>query len=87
MYGEWMRLMREHIKPTLQLHGHTHWLAVVRPGDAGDHQGLYGPAVMGSAPTFGAQPTFIGAAVTLDGERSTVTFNTERGEIVEQQQL
>ena len=87
LYGEWMRLMREHIHPTVQLHGHTHFVSLVRPGDEGDHQGLYGPAVIGSAPTFGERPTFIGAAVTLDGERSTVTFNSDKGEIIEQQQL
>lgn len=87
IYGEWTRLAREEIKPTLQLHGHTHFARVIRPGDADDHQGLGCPAVIGSAPTFGAEPTYIGAAVTLGENGVTVTFNSDKGEIVEQTKL
>lgn len=87
LYGEWVRLLREHIKPTLSLHGHTHFVRVVKPGDADDHQGLGWPAVIGSAPTFGAQPAFVGAAVELRENGTTVTFNSNRGETVERVEL
>lgn len=87
LYGEWVRLLREHVKPTLSLHGHTHFVRVVKPGDADDHQGLGWTAVIGSAPTFAPEPTYIGTAVELREDDVTVTFNSDRGETVKRVKL
>lgn len=90
-YAEWARLVREHIKPTLQLHGHKHIVRIMRPYDDYDNFGLACPAVIGSIPLFknNEHPAaaYIGAAVTLYSEKITVTFNQSTGEIIDQIEL
>ena len=91
LYAEWARLIREHIKPTLQLHGHKHFVGVMRPYDEYDDFGLACPAIIGAKPLFQSSErsvaAFIGAAVTLSGDKITVTFNQSTGEIVDRIEL
>ena len=87
LYHEWTQLLGEHVKPTLGLHGHTHFARVATPGSEDDHQGLKYPAVIGSAPTFGENPTFVGAAVTLHKNGTTIVFNDHEGKTLETHQL
>jgi len=86
LYGEWSRLMREAIKPTLALYGHMHICEVSPVGGEMDHLGQACPAVFGSKPIFGkdGENGFVGCAVTLDGEKTTVWFNDNKGNILEQ---
>ena len=50
LYGEWSRLMREEIKPSLMLYGHMHICLVSAVGGEMDHLGQACPAIYGSKP-------------------------------------
>lgn len=84
LYGEWARLVREHIKPELLLYGHYHRVDIHMPGSDFDCQGQSCPAIIGSKPIFDKENgnSFIGCALTLyeDG-RTRVIFNDDKGNI------
>lgn len=87
LYGEWCRLLREHVKPELMLFGHNHATQVLPVGGPLDHQGQPCTAVIGSRPLMPnkerTEEHFHGCAVELDGERIRVVFNTDTGEILQ----
>ena len=89
LYGEWAKLIRENIKPTLMLYGHMHICEVSRVGSERDHQGQACPAIFGSRPIFSkdGENGFEGCAVTLDNEKTTVWFNNDKGEILNKIEL
>ena len=78
-FGEWTRLLREHVQPQLMLCGHVHQCRISLPGSAHDHKGQPCPVVCGSQPQA---ERFLGAAFVLDGEGCRVIFNDDRGNIV-----
>ncbi len=73
LYGEWVRLLREHVKPHLMLCGHTHIADVWMPDSEQDAHGQTWPVVISSVPNKPAV-TFIGASVTLGEGEATVEF-------------
>lgn len=86
LYGEWSRLMREHIKPELLLYGHHHIVDICPVGSSFDHQGQACTAIIGSKPSFGnaSEPNgFIGAGIVLreDGKKRVV-FNDNKGNVL-----
>ena len=86
LYGEWARLMREHIKPELLLYGHHHVVDICPVGSDFDHQGQACTAIIGSRPTFAndKHPNgFIGAGIVLsDDGKKRVIFNNDKGEVL-----
>jgi hypothetical protein len=78
-YSRWARLMREHVKPQLALHGHVHQCRVSLPGCEFDQRGQACPVICGSRPEG---DRFIGCALTLDESGCRVVFNDDRGEVV-----
>ncbi|MBQ9132558.1 MAG: metallophosphoesterase, partial [Clostridia bacterium] len=90
LYGEWTRLLREHIKPDLMLYGHSHVTEICPVGGPRDKQGQPCPAIIGSKPTFpknGATEAFVGCGVVLDGERMRVIFNRNDGTVLTDETL
>lgn len=86
LYGEWARLMREHIKPDLLLYGHHHTVAIHPAGSDFDQQGQPCTAIIGSKPIFANEnhPNgFIGAGIVLreDGKKRII-FNDDQGNIL-----
>ena len=85
LYGEWARLMREHIKPDLMLFGHHHIVRISRVGSDFDHQGQPCTAIIGSRPIFDEKKpvSFIGCGVTLmDSGKKRVVFNDDKGNVI-----
>lgn len=84
LYGEWTRLMRQHIKPDLLLYGHYHFVGISHIGCEFDNQGQPCTAIIGSKPIFDNEngSGFIGCALTLfeDGKKRVV-FNDDKGVI------
>lgn len=92
LYAEWCRLMREHVKPDLALHGHLHQTEVWPPNGSHDHLGQACTAVIGSRPIFknkqtGEPPHFVGTAVTLDGNRIQIVFNDDQKNVLEETEI
>jgi len=84
LYGEWARLMREHIKPDLMLFGHHHITRISPVGSDFDHQGQPCTAIVGSKPIFDDKNghSFIGCGVTLmDNGKKRVVFNDDKGTV------
>ncbi len=84
LYGEWARLMREHIKPDLLLYGHYHCVEISKPGDHFDSQGQPCTAIFGSAPIFGKESgnSFVGCAITLkENGQKRIVFNDDKGNV------
>lgn len=73
LYGEWVRLLREHVKPTMMLCGHTHVADVWMPGDEQDVHGQAWPVVISSVPNK-VDATFLGASAVLNEDEATVEF-------------
>ena len=86
LYGEWARLVREHIKPELLLYGHHHVVDIYPVGSDFDHQGQACTAIVGSRPTFANadHPNgFIGAGIVLrDDGKKRIIFNNDKGEVL-----
>ena len=86
LYGEWTRLLREHVKPDLMLYGHSHVTEICPVGGPRDKQGQPCPAIIGSKPTMpknGQEEAFVGCGVVLDGDRMRVIFNHSSGTVLE----
>ena len=77
VFGEWSRLLREHVKPQLMLCGHVHRCYISLPGSERDHKGQPCPVVCGSRPGEGR---FLGAAFVLEEGGCRVIFNDSKGE-------
>jgi predicted phosphodiesterase len=93
IYREWTRVMRDEIKPELLLYGHLHQTAIYAPGSDFDSYSLQPcPAIVGSAPILphsspDGKTGFTGCAITLDGDKMTVVFNNDKGEIVSKHEI
>lgn len=86
LYGEWARLMREHIKPELLLYGHYHRVDIIPAGSDFDCQGQPCTAIIGSKPSFandGEPNGFVGAGIVLreDGKKQII-FNDDKGNVL-----
>lgn len=77
IYGEWTRLISDHVKPEIMLFGHTHRYGVYKVGGEYDYYGQSCPAVIGSQPLF-KENGFIGCAVTLSNNEPEVIFNDDK---------
>lgn len=86
LYGEWARLMREHIKPELLLYGHYHRVDIIPVGAEFDSQGQPCTAIIGSKPVFAndEHPNgFVGAGIVLsDDGKKRVIFNDDKGNVL-----
>lgn len=86
IYGEWVRLISEHICPTVMISGHMHYFDIVRPGDEKDVYGQSYPVVIGSA----VKPNheyFAGAGFLFDAKGTVVTFTNNQGQVVREENL
>ena len=93
IYGEWARLLREHIKPDLMLCGHEHHTGIYHKGCERDKKGQACPVIIGSRPRFanpekGRPAGFDGCALTLNEDKTaTVVFNSHEGNIIKTEVL
>lgn len=75
LYGEWVKLLRENIKPDLMLCGHTHVSEVYLPGSEHDKFKQTWPVVTASdGPPSDDHKLFKGGAVTFSDTEITVKF-------------
>ncbi len=81
LFGEWVQLLGEHIKPQALIGGHMHCLKVIRPGDELDCFGQAFPTVVGSV-VKGNDPYYAGAGFELQGTKMNVTFTDSEGVIL-----
>ena len=85
--------MRDEIKPELLLYGHLHCVAIHAPRSDFDSYSLQPcPAIVGSKPILPwsnseGKTGFVGCAITLEGDRITVVFNDDQGNVVEKKAL
>ena len=77
IFGEWTRLIREHIRPHAYICGHLHHLGVHETGSAFDDRGQGCPVVVGARP--GDNGYFAGCGLIIDGDRLTVQFTDSDG--------
>lgn len=93
IYGEWARLLREHIKPDLMLCGHEHHTGIYHKGCERDKKGQACPVIIGSRPRFanpekGRPAGFDGCALTLNEDKTaTVIFNSHEGNIIKEEKI
>ena len=93
IYGEWARLLREHIKPDLMLCGHEHHTGIYHKGCERDKKGQACPVIIGSRPRFanpekGRPAGFDGCALTLNEDKTaTVVFNSHEGNIIKEEKI
>ena len=79
IYTEWCRLIGEHIKPEIMIHGHEHFLAFDMPGDECDVRGLPCPAVIASVSEYEGGD-FIGGGFVFSNDEINIEF-TDRNKI------
>ena len=85
IYTEWCRLIGEHIKPHIMIHGHEHFLALDMPGCEADVMGLPCPGVIASVPENEPGP-FIGGGFIFAGDAIDVVFN-DRNKVHERHRI
>ncbi len=69
IYGEWVKILNESIKPHLFLAGHKHICTVSYPGDEQDDYGQSFPVIIGARPnTINDENGFTGTAITFDSD-------------------
>lgn len=83
LFTEWARLIGENVKPDFMLCGHNHTLEINDVGGKFDHRGQPCPVIIASSPISREDGIgYAGGAITLDGKKARVVFNSERGEIL-----
>jgi len=80
IFAEWSRLLREFVHPDLLIHGHMHYLKIVRPGDADDHRGQSCPAVIGS--DIKGDEYYAGAGFVFSSKEIRVCFTDDQGHML-----
>lgn len=75
---EWIRLLRENIKPDMMICGHEHKLYVSYPGDEKDFRGEPCPVVVASERIPGKE-YFAGGGFEFDGKSIICTFTSSEG--------
>lgn len=80
-YGEWAKLLKEHVKPHLMICGHTHEYGIDYVGGKNDYQGQPCNLVVASEPQG---DRFIGCGFIIDKESIKVIFTDSLGNIVEE---
>ena len=73
IYNEWVKLLREYVKPDVIMNGHEHRVRIIRPGEEMDHRNQPCPVVVGSLIQW-YQENFGGAGFEFDGNGIQVTF-------------
>ena len=83
VYGEWSRLLKEHVKPQLMLCGHIHRAYVSRVGCEKDYQGQPCTVVVAShSQKIDDTSRYYGGAVTLYPHSCNVKFNSNSGDVM-----
>ena len=73
LYGQWVDMLRENVKPSIMLCGHKHTTEVWMPGCPEDVHKQAWPVVISSIPNH-KENSFVGAEVTLEGDEAAVRF-------------
>ena len=74
IYGGWVKLLNDQVKPELLLSGHIHRAYITNPGDERDSYGMNFTTVVGSE-VDSKEPRFIGCGLLWEGGEVTVVFN------------
>ena len=74
LYGTWVKLLNEQIKPELLLSGHVHNAYITNPGDGKDAYGMNFPTVVGSE-MIKKELGYTGCGLILEGGEATVVLN------------
>ncbi len=84
IYSQWVRLLREEIKPDMILCGHLHKTTVIECGSEEDAHGQPCPVVIGAKPVKTENGNhYIGAGISLDGE-ITVSYVDSNEKLLEE---
>ena len=78
-FGEWAKLLKDHIKPQFMLCGHVHKCYISPVGSERDHKGQ--PCVVITASRPQKEGPFGGGAITLDSDGCRVVFNDSDGNV------
>ena len=81
IFGEWARLLNDHIKPELMICGHLHETTVNPVGGEKDYLGQPCPMVVASLPIW-PEKNFVGGGITIKDDEFEVTFTNNLGEIL-----
>lgn len=85
LYSEWARLIKENIKPSFMLCGHTHNACISEPGSEKDDLGNPCTVIVGADVKRDENTkmvSYAGCLITLNKHNADVIFNTEN-EIIE----
>lgn len=76
LFSKWLGLLGANVKPQAMISGHLHSVEVSMPGGRIDSKGQICPVIVGSRQTKkeDGTPSFIGCAITLDGDNCDVKF-------------
>ena len=85
LYSKWGKLIKENIKPSLMLCGHTHNATISEPGSEMDELGNPCPVVIGSDFKRNEDGTaiFAGSLIKLKNNQADIIFNTENNIVAE----
>jgi predicted phosphodiesterase len=86
VFGEWAKLLGEHIKPQVMICGHTHKMYVSDIGSEYDHRGQFCPVVVASAVNR-HEGYFAGGALTFTQGNINVVFNDNRLNVIAEQNI
>ena len=85
-FGEWSRLLREHVKPQIMICGHVHKAYISHVGSETDHKGQPCPVIVASERSKTDTP-YIGGAITLNVDGCDVVFNDHTGKVTYEEHI
>lgn len=85
LFKKWLDLLDENVKPQAMISGHLHTTEVSFDGGRLDSKGQICPVIVGSKETQNAsgERSFIGCAITIDGDEMAVKFTDSDGKVTE----
>ncbi len=84
IFGNWAKLLKEHVKPDVMICGHLHALTVNRPGCEYDHLGQPCTVVVGSLPK---EKYFAGCGYEFSQNGISVAFTDSDGNILNREKI
>ena len=90
IYGKWVKLINENVKPDFMMSGHLHITRFCLPGDELDTLGLDCPFIIGADPVgwqTGVLTDYIGLAVTIDGQKVKTAFTDSGSNVLERNEF